>query len=118
MKFCPKCGGLMYPRKENGKSVLICRSCGYKLELGGGEESAVKTYTLRKKLAHTEKEKTIIIDDESKLPEVLPKTRDVTCPRCGHNEAYYWFMQTRAADEPPTRFYKCTKCGHVWREYE
>ncbi|NIM46839.1 MAG: transcription factor S, partial [Candidatus Aenigmarchaeota archaeon] len=20
--------------------------------------------------------------------------------------------------EAPTRFFKCTKCGHVWREYE
>ncbi|HDJ94789.1 MAG TPA: transcription factor S, partial [Acidilobales archaeon] len=19
---------------------------------------------------------------------------------------------------PPTRFYRCTKCGHTWREYE
>jgi len=26
-------------------------------------------------------------------------------------------IQTRAADEPPTRFYRCTKCGHTWREY-
>ncbi|MEM4865380.1 MAG: hypothetical protein QXY09_02690 [Acidilobaceae archaeon] len=26
-------------------------------------------------------------------------------------------MQTRAADEPPTRFYRCTKCGYTWREY-
>ncbi|MCD6114052.1 MAG: transcription factor S, partial [Thermoprotei archaeon] len=40
------------------------------------------------------------------------------CPKCGNREAYVWMMQTRAADEPPTRFYRCTKCGYTWREYE
>ena len=27
--FCPKCGGLLTPKKKDGKAVLIC-SCGYK----------------------------------------------------------------------------------------
>ena len=44
--------------------------------------------------------------------------KGVKCPKCGHDEAYYKIIQTRRADEPPTRIYKCTKCGHVWREYE
>jgi DNA-directed RNA polymerase, subunit M/Transcription elongation factor TFIIS len=48
----------------------------------------------------------------------LPVSKEVTCPKCGNHEAYYWMIQTRAADEPPTRFYKCVKCGHTWREYE
>ncbi|MCJ2562923.1 MAG: transcription factor S, partial [Candidatus Thermoplasmatota archaeon] len=25
--------------------------------------------------------------------------------------------QTRAADEPETRIYRCTKCSHTWREF-
>ncbi|PJB94591.1 transcription factor S, partial [Candidatus Pacearchaeota archaeon CG_4_9_14_0_8_um_filter_35_24] len=24
---------------------------------------------------------------------------------------------TRAADESETKFYRCTKCDHTWREY-
>ncbi len=44
------------------------------------------------------------------------KTR-VKCPKCGNMEAYVWIEQTRAADEPPTKIYKCTKCGYMWREY-
>jgi len=57
-----------------------------------------------------------LIEFNPKCIDFIPKTYE--CPKCGHNEAYYWFMQTRAADEPPTRFYKCTRCGYVWREYE
>ncbi|KAH7829580.1 putative transcription factor S [Monocercomonoides exilis] len=38
------------------------------------------------------------------------------CPRCGHNEAYHFEMQTRSADEPATHFYKCVKCKLNWRE--
>jgi len=29
MKFCPKCGGLMIPAKQEGKSVLKCTRCGH-----------------------------------------------------------------------------------------
>lgn len=44
-------------------------------------------------------------------------TSDYTCPECGHGEAYYEFLQTRAADEPPTKLLECTDCGHTWRDY-
>jgi DNA-directed RNA polymerase subunit M len=27
-------------------------------------------------------------------------------------------VQTRRADESATQFFRCTKCGHTWREYE
>ena len=26
-------------------------------------------------------------------------------------------FQTRSADEPTTRFYRCQKCKFTWREY-
>ncbi len=32
MKFCPKCGGLMVPRKKAGKTVLKCTKCGFEIE--------------------------------------------------------------------------------------
>ena len=31
--FCPKCGSLLIPKKDSGKSIMAC-SCGYK-ETGG-----------------------------------------------------------------------------------
>jgi len=40
------------------------------------------------------------------------------CEVCGNKKAWYWLQQTRSADEPPTQFFRCTKCKRVWREYK
>ena len=112
MKFCPKCGSIMVPKKENGKTVYKCPKCGY--EESGEASGSVKIKTVIK---HSIKEKTLVLEDE-RPPAGAQITKGVVCPKCGNDEAYFWILQTRAADEPPTRFYKCTKCGKVWREYE
>lgn len=39
------------------------------------------------------------------------------CPKCGQKKIIFWTEQTRASDEPPTRFYKCINCNYTWREY-
>lgn len=46
----------------------------------------------------------------------LPIT-EIECPECKNKKAYFWLVQTRAADEPETKFLKCTKCKHTWRDY-
>ncbi len=33
MKFCPKCGGIMVPKREKGVSYLVCTNCGYKMKV-------------------------------------------------------------------------------------
>ncbi|MEM2262418.1 MAG: zinc ribbon domain-containing protein, partial [Ignisphaera sp.] len=50
-------------------------------------------------------------------PTAVLIKNEVRCPKCEYNEIYAWQIQTRAADEPPTTFYKCAKCGYTWREY-
>ena len=112
MKFCPRCGSLMVPRNIDGKVVWVCPSCGYREE--ANNPTAITL--LKQRIKHDEKEKLVVID-QTKKPEALPKTRAI-CPRCGYHEAYYWVVQTRKADEPPTRFFKCVRCGYVWREYD
>ena len=109
MEFCPKCGGLMVPKKSGSHVVLICRRCGKK------KTAKLKKFKIS---AHSGKKKgkILVIDKKSKI-DVLPKT-DVTCPKCNNDKAYWWMQQMRSADEASTRFYKCTKCGYVWREYE
>src|SRR2546427_158911 len=69
--------------------------------------------TTRKKNAQKPPAETLVLDE---ITETLPKTR-VECPKCGHYEAYWVMRQTRAADEPTTRIYRCVKCQHTWREY-
>ncbi|MEM0001416.1 MAG: transcription factor S [Desulfurococcaceae archaeon] len=112
IRFCPKCRGVMKPRKEGGKSYMVCTRCGYMEEVANAPSLKVSS-----RIEHSAKDKTIVVNEETDLSK-LPITREVTCKKCGAHEAYYWVLQTRAADEPPTRFYKCVKCGYVWREYE
>ena len=100
--FCPKCRSLMYPK--NGK--YICKKCGFE-----------KNMDTRSNIILTErrKKKVTVIDSKDKT-EVRSKTKGITCPKCGNNEAYWELRQMRACDEPESRFYTCTKCGHRWRE--
>jgi DNA-directed RNA polymerase subunit M len=49
--------------------------------------------------------------------EGKPTADDVRCEECENEKAWYTIKQTGSADEPPTRFFKCTDCGHRWREY-
>lgn len=57
----------------------------------------------------------VVGDKEAKLNS-LP-TIKIDCPKCGYDEAFWWFLQTRSGDEPPTQFYRCVKCSHTWRSY-
>ena len=59
-----------------------------------------------------DRETTIIMENIA----TLPKTR-ILCTQCGHTEAYFVIRQTRSADEPETRIYRCSKCNYSWREY-
>ncbi len=43
--------------------------------------------------------------------------KDTECPKCKEKKIISWTEQTRASDEPPTRFYKCMNCNYTWREY-
>ena len=103
MKFCDKCGKTMKPK---GKGIWVCPSCGNK-EKGEG-----KTKLGGEKRKETEDIK-VFENQVSGYP-----TTERECPKCGNKKAYYQVIQTRSSDEPPTRFYRCTKCGKKWREYK
>ncbi len=105
MLFCPKCKSIMMPKMDKGKTVLKC-SCGH---VQGAEN--VK---LSERSAKTEQRDIGAVDKEV---DVRAKT-DAECPKCKNGEAYTWEVQTRAGDEPPTKFMQCTKCKHTWRDYK
>lgn len=58
-----------------------------------------------------------VIETEEGAADEGKPTMDVVCEDCGHDRAWYTIKQTASADEPPTRFFKCTECGHRWRGY-
>ena len=98
--FCPKCKSILLPKPGKG---LQC-SCGYKQE---------GTITLTEK-GKTEHKKLEVIENEVKIHPVI----EMECQKCKHKHAQFFEMQTRAADEPATKFYKCEGCGHTWRDYK
>lgn len=104
--FCPKCSSLLVPKKGHSKVAFYCSKCD-------------KRYYPKDNLKVKEKrgkKKDKVIFMQSGKNDVLPKTTS-DCPKCKNNKAYYWIVQTRASDEPPTKFLKCVKCEHRWRDY-
>jgi transcription factor S len=108
MKFCKKCKSLMLPKKDSkAGAYLACNNCGYT------DKKAEIEDNLSTKITHKD---TIVIIDETIEESTLPTTQ-ADCPQCKNKDAYYWIQQTRASDEPETKFLKCTKCKHTWRDY-
>lgn len=102
--FCPTCKRLMRPDKAAG--AWVCPSCGTRTKMGQGRQVGRSDPTGR----------TMAVVEE-KLGATLP-TAEEECPKCGNARAYWVLRQTRGADEPETRIFECTACGHKWREYQ
>ena len=98
---------MLIPKMVDGKKVLSC-SCGYT-----GNESDKMTFS--SKVEQKEEKKFDIADPEQE--DATMPTTEAECSKCGNRMAYWWEVQTRAGDEPATKFLKCTKCKHVWRDY-
>ncbi len=81
----------------------MCKTCGTTKDIK--KPQAVVT-------GSKDKETTVITENVA----TLPKTR-ILCTKCGHTDAYFVIRQTRSADEPETRIYRCSKCNFSWREY-
>jgi DNA-directed RNA polymerase subunit M len=103
MMFCPKCGSLLKTKQEGKKTVQFC-SCGYSSKLK--EETSFKEKVAKK-------EDIQVVEEKDDIHPLV----DADCEKCGHDKAYFWLRQTRAGDEPETKFYKCEKCKHTWRDY-
>ena len=102
--FCPQCGSILRPKDKGGKKILYC-SCGFTKDLGDE-----KTTEIKERVSGGKKIEVL------EAIETHPKIKS-NCEKCGNKIAYYWTQQTRGADEPETRFFKCTKCSYTWREY-
>jgi transcription factor S len=95
----------MMPKERNGKKISACTKCGH---LSVHNEKVKLTDTVQLTRRGVE-----VVEEQR---ETLPQT-EAECPQCKHPTAYYWTMQTRAADEGETKFLKCAKCKHTWRDY-
>lgn len=110
MRFCPKCGARVSLKRRGESVVLICPRCGY------SEVERVKAKEEESVIRMGRREAVTVIEPTEEKYQPLPTTT-AECPKCGYGKAYWWIAQTRSADEAPTRFFRCVKCGYVWREY-
>jgi len=106
MLFCPTCSNmLIIAASEQGTNDWACQSCPYKFPI---------TYQMTSRTRLKRKD----VDDVLGTQDFGTDETSVACPKCENDRAKYRLIQIRSADEPMTRFYKCTnkECGHVWRE--
>jgi len=101
MEFCPKCGCVLVEMNKK----FGCPRCKYKAK-GKVKLEVSEKMDIKPEIG--------VIDNKD--TDVFPVIA-ATCPKCDHNEAYFWTSQTRAGDEGETKFYRCTKCKHTWRDY-
>jgi len=111
LHFCPNCGKLLELSRSERGVKLTCKVCGFV----GDPSSIAGEVKVTQRIKHLPQEKTLVV--EPSTSKVMPTVK-ASCPKCGGNEAYWWLVQTRRADEGSTRFYRCVKCGYTWREYD
>ena len=113
MEFCDVCGAMMQPRKVGNKKQWVCPVCGAVKDAEAGSEESL---SFEIKHNDPEKGKMLILKDEKAIRTRPAKL--MYCPKCKKEVMVeYWELQTRSADEAPTRFFKCEN-GHTWREYD
>ena len=106
MDFCPDCDARL---KKNQDGLLACPKCAFV------KEGAVKP----NKKKSEENSSEFLVMDESDMNQAkgLESTVPIDCEKCHNKEGVSWTFQTRSADEPETKFYRCTKCNHTGRDY-
>ena len=106
MEFCPNCEIRL---KKNDSGLLHCPKCKYLKE---------KTAASTKKESKEDNSEFLVMGEEDvKQSKGLESTVPIDCEKCHNKEGVSWTFQTRSADEPETKFYRCTKCNYTWRDY-
>ncbi|CAI5759071.1 unnamed protein product [Candida verbasci] len=110
LSFCPSCSNMLMisPSEEDGMNSFHCSTCPYEFKIQG-----LQMFD-RKKL--NRKEVDDVLGGEGTWDNVDQTAVNCQKEGCSGDKAYFFQLQIRSADEPMTTFYKCTKCGHRWKE--
>lgn len=112
MRFCPKCNTRLKQKEDEKKQTkYVCVKCSYSTS-----QAEVKKARSEKTASGPSTASIKVLGEEADEIEPLPTT-SIECPKCKHDTAVWWMLQTRGGDEPTTQFYRCVKCNHTWRHY-
>ena len=110
-----------------GGYISECSKCDYKDQSYNScrNRHCPKCQYLKEKTVESAKEEPeetnseflVMGEDDMKQAKGLESTVKIDCEKCHNQEGVWWTFQTRSADEPETKFYRCTKCNHTWRDY-
>jgi len=74
MEFCPNCGKVLYPQRKGGKTVLICRACGYSVDV---DRSSKKSMTMVYHISEEKHTRTSVIEKKEEDKEKKEAEREL-----------------------------------------
>ena len=111
MDYCSKCGKkMMHLKKKDARAVtliLSCPKCGY-------SKQAIRPIWTIKPINNRQENLIVIGKKEQKLRTTQTCVR--ICQKCKNNRAYVWIVHLGSLEQSSTQFFRCTKCGHTYRE--
>eukprot|EP01061_Rhynchopus_euleeides_P004203 TRINITY_DN13493_c0_g1_i1.p1 TRINITY_DN13493_c0_g1~~TRINITY_DN13493_c0_g1_i1.p1 ORF type:complete len:108 (+),score=27.55 TRINITY_DN13493_c0_g1_i1:60-383(+) len=106
MLFCPYCATLLLLEQVDGLR-LYCNICGYRC--GITEDITVRTEMKNRPVFD-------LLSEGGAWRHATKVTAQCKSVECDGDNAYFFEVQTRTAEEPKTKFFKCVSCSHRWRE--
>lgn len=107
MEFCPSCKKRMILKNSKIGKTFVCPICNCQKSVNSSPKLIVPKKS---------RETIVVIGKEDQGLKTNPTTK-IKCPKCEHNLAYTWQVQTRSGDEGATQFFRCIKCSHTFRLY-
>lgn len=110
MEFCPHCEKRL--TLLSGKTYR-CSKCGYTTTLARATTPTEPPPIMEKAMSPI-----LLRDPEETRLQTLP-TIHVNCPQCPNTTASYWTSAVGTEDDVELiHLFRCTQCGHRWRQEE
>ncbi|CAD2217484.1 DNA-directed RNA polymerase III subunit RPC10 [Angomonas deanei] len=114
MFFCPFCGTLLLLQEQ--ESSFVCSTCTYVHRIREGAPLTITHDFSDSNKKMDDIEDGMVSHDVSGEGQIITMNCQNEKSLCDSSKAYYIQVQMRSADEPPTTFFKCVKCGFQWRQ--
>jgi DNA-directed RNA polymerase II subunit RPB9 len=127
MRFCRECDNMLQPKEQKtedqefGRLIYDCRICGYFEKARAGDETDHCVYRSSDQVSSGASQQGgdagpkffFHVDKECVKDPTLSRRKDLTCKKCGHNEAVTFMNPTK---DRMNLIFVCTKCTYYWRK--